>query len=592
VNALRICTKWFLTNMLIVLLLLGSLTYLMNNYSREIIYSKIQDNSRYSVSQLALNIDHLLLSYEQTMDFLFTNDNMQERLLADYDSFADAQAMYFETVDSLIRSLRGSREIDRFVFYSENPLFGFAGFRLIDDRVKRTDWYTAFQSNPRVSKIWWPPIEDPYTHKGIYRLTQRLNNLKAGAQLYVTMDLDVRLFYNLIASENASHRFIAALPNGSVLMDSHRREAYENHLQDYWIYEYMGQSEAGSVRVTKDHSDYLLIYQTLSSRSSVRGLKVVSLIPMDELLTNANEMQRIAILLFVAAMVVSLLLIYGLSLGLTKRLTKLASAMQNMNMEQLQPIVDMKGNDEVNALVRMFNGMIDRIDKLIRDVYQSEINRQELELRTKESELYALQTQINPHYLFNTLTAIRGSLLEKGDDANAEMIKLLAHSFRHVLGKSGQLIRLSEELETVDTYLRIQSFRFAGRFRYDIAVPEALKRYAIPRLSLQTLVENAIIHALERSEKATVLAIRAEVLNGAAFTVSVEDNGPGIAPEELALIMERLNEPSQPPDEKRIGLRNVHQRLRRTFGPAYGLLIESEEGSGTKVCVVLPAEAC
>nr|WP_273385649.1 sensor histidine kinase [Cohnella zeiphila] len=402
------------------------------------------------------------------------------------------------------------------------------------------------------------------------------------------MDLNARLFDNLIANENKRHRYIVALPSGGVLLDSQQSDIFGRNLRDYGFYGKLGDADSGSVKVTDETGSYLLIYQTLGGRSSVRGTKVISLIPEEELLTNANEIRRIALLLFGAAVVLSIAIVYFLSRGMTKRLMKLASGMRSINTEQLRPIANIKGNDEISALGRIFNGLIDRIDRLIRDVYQSEINRRELELRTKESELYALQTQINPHYLFNTLTAIRGSLLENGDKENAEMIKLLAMSFRRVLGKSGQTIRLQEELETVDMYLRIQRFRFGDRLLYDIRVPEDFHRCAVPRLALQTLVENAIVHALERNEKPTTIEIRAESADSDTIRIDVEDNGPGMAKEALAEIRRGLDE-AAPSGEKHIGLRNIHQRLRHSFGPPFGLELASEEGAGTRVSMLLPS---
>ncbi|MCC3376044.1 sensor histidine kinase [Cohnella sp. REN36] len=586
---LSIRTKWFIANAVVVLLLLGALTYAMTYYSRGFIEQKIRENARYSVSQLALNVDHLMQSYEQIMDYLYTNNNLQERLLASYGSFPEAEQMYFETVDPVLQSVRGMSQISRLVFYTENPLFEFAGFVRIDEEVRRSEWYRAFRAQPERVKIWWPPQEDAFRRQGVIRLTQRLNNLSESAELYVTMDLDVRLFDTLIAEENKRHRFIVALPDGSVVLDSRRPGVYGAKLTDDAFGGRLQAGDAGSFRVREGDDSELLLYETLGGRNSVRGMKVAVLIPEDELMAHANEIRRIAVLLCCGAVALSILLIYALSLGLTKRLTRLAGAMRRVNSEQLQPMTDVKGNDEISALGRIFNGLIERIDRLIKDVYQSEINRRELELRTKESELYALQTQINPHYLFNTLTAIRGNLLEKGDRENAETIQLLARSFRQVLGKHGQMIRLREELETVDTYLRIQRFRFGERLTYEIDVPEACRDYAVPRLALQTLVENAVVHALERCEGPTAIAVRAEAAARGTICVTVADDGPGIPEAALADIRGGLDE-AAPTGERHIGLRNIHQRLRHTFGSGFGLVLDSAPGAGTRVSLLLPGE--
>lgn len=585
---MSIRSKLFITNTIVVLLLLGSLTFFMTDYSNNIIFKKIEENSRYSVSQLSQNFDNLLQSYEQVMDFLYTNEYLQDRLMASYDSFPEAQKMYFETVDPLLRSVRGSKEVIQFTFFTENPMLEFAGFQKITEAVKSSPWYKAYHTNPKAVRLWWPVVYDPFKKIGTISLTQRLNNLNPSAELYVTLEVDVRLLYNLIASENRNNRFIAALPDGSILMDSHNRGSYGNNLNREWFADKLAGQDSGTVFVENEGRSYLLVYQTLHSRSSVRGIKVMSLIPADSLLENANELKRVAIILLITAVLVTMIVIYIISQRLTKGLMALASGMKSVNMEQLKPIAEIKGNDEVSALGYIFNNMIARMSRLITEVYQSEINNKELELKTRESELYSLQTQINPHYLYNTLNAIRGNLLEKGDKQNAEMVKLLAQSFRNVLGKGGQMITLNEELDIIDTYLKIQSFRFAERLVYTIQVSKELQHFKIPRLSLQTLVENAIVHALEKNEEQTVITIRANIVDADTYRIDVEDNGPGMSPERLAEVNEWLNDLSDAAGGKHIGLRNIQQRVRHIYGTKYGLRIESALGAGTKAMLLLP----
>ncbi|MFD0714324.1 sensor histidine kinase [Paenibacillus sp. GCM10027626] len=585
---MSIRSKLFITNTIVVLLLLGSLTFFMTDYSNNIIFKKIEENSRYSVSQLSQNFDNLLQSYEQVMDFLYTNEYLQDRLMASYDSFPEAQKMYFETVDPLLRSVRGSKEVIQFTFYTENPMLEFAGFQKITDAVKASPWYKAYHTNPKAVRLWWPVVYDPFKKIGTISLTQRLNNLSPNAELYVTLEVDVRLLYNLIASENRDNRFIAALPDGSILMDSHNRGGFGDNLNREWFADKLAGQDSGSVFVENEGRSYLLVYQTLQSRSSLRGIKVMSLIPADSLLENANELKRVAIILLITAVLVTMIVIYIISQRLTKGLMVLASGMKSVNMEQLKPIAEIKGNDEVSALGYIFNGMIARMSRLITEVYQSEINNKELELKTRESELYALQTQINPHYLYNTLNAIRGNLLEKGDKQNAEMVKLLAQSFRNVLNKGGQMITLNEELDIIDTYLKIQSFRFAERLVYTIHISKELQHYKIPRLSLQTLVENAIVHALEKNEGQTVITIRADIVDADTYCIYVEDNGLGMSPERLAEVQEWLNDVTDAAGEKHIGLRNIQQRLQHIYGAKYGLRVESALGAGTKAILLLP----
>jgi len=332
------------------------------------------------------------------------------------------------------------------------------------------------------------------------------------------------------------------------------------------------------------------MFQTLHSHRSVDGIKVISIIPVDGLLSKVNQLKQIAIWLFLIALMISLALLYMVSTGLTKRLFLMANGIRRMNMERLEPLRGIQGNDEIGYLGRVFNDMIVRINNLIEDEYKSELKRKELQLKTKESELYALQAQINPHYLFNTLHAISGSLLAKGDQQNAEIVRLFAQSFRNLLKKKDQIVPLSEELEIVDTYLRVQGIRFGERLIYEIDVRVEADQLLIPRLSLQTIVENAIIHVMEKKMGITVIFIEVKSTSSGDCLISVEDNGSSLSDDNRKFIHHKLHEEPDLAGDQQIGLKNIHRRLQILFGENYGLEIESEMGIGTKITMKLPLQ--
>ncbi|MDQ8738999.1 sensor histidine kinase [Paenibacillus sp. LHD-38] len=589
---MKVRTKIFAANALVGIILLGLLTYYMSGKSSNIILSNTEEEVGRSVSQLSQNIDNLLQSYEQVVDSLYTSTELQDKLLRHYDSFAEAQETYLNYVQPYEEWITTSKDILRFSIYTDNPTFQYAQVRTIDEEIKQSNWYRSVQG-PKAGlvKSWTASEEDALLRHGVLRLTQKVFNTPSNQEMYVTLDLEDRLLRNLISSEGRSEHFIIALPDGSVLIDTQRSNSYPARLADYNFYEDIATKPQLSTSVSNyEGQDYLLTSISLQSRGSVNGLTIVRLTPLDQITVQVNDMKRSAIMLFILAVLSLILLIYLISNRLTNRLTVLAKRMRTVGPDNMDSLsrVQVSGNDEISELYRHFNEMMDRINQLIKEVYESELNRKELKLRNQQSALYALQTQINPHYLFNTLNAICGSLLEKGDRANAVIVKLLAQSFRNVLSRAGDMISLKEEMEIVDTYLRIQAFRFDERLVYDSSIPKLLAACEIPRLSLQTVVENAIVHVLEKVEDVTVVAIYARVIDGNRCIVTVEDNGPGMSAEQLREIKEAMNNASDWTGDRRIGLRNVHQRLRLMFGDPYGLSIESEPGSGTMVSIILP----
>nr|WP_272914984.1 sensor histidine kinase [Paenibacillus dendrobii] len=292
-------------------------------------------------------------------------------------------------------------------------------------------------------------------------------------------------------------------------------------------------------------------------------------------------MKNVALILLLVSGSVSILASYFISRRMTKRLMQFARQIKTIDIEKLATTVEIRGNDEIGQLSHHFQQMMHRINQLVKEVYQADILR-------KEIELYALQTQINPHYLFNTLNAIRGSLLEKGDRENAEIIKLLALSFRKVLNKPAKSHALAEELEIVETFLKIQVFRFERRLRYRIDIPESLLQMEVPRLCLQTLVENTIVHVLEQSLGTTEVSITTNQSQH-DIQITVMDNGPGLSPDQVRDIVVQFHEDSDLAREKHVGLRNIHQRLQKMYGEPYGLQFVSIEGQGTLVSILLPA---
>ncbi|GGD96117.1 sensor histidine kinase [Paenibacillus nasutitermitis] len=586
-------TKIFAANALVGVLLLGLLTYYMSEKSGSIILNNTEEDVGRSITQLSRNIDNLLQSYEQIVDSLYTSIELQDKLLKPYDTFEQAQDTYLNYVQPYEEWITTSKDILRFSIYTDNPTFQYAQVRTIDEEVKQSNWYRSVQgSNAGLVKSWTLSEDDMLLRSGVLRLTQKVYNAPSGREMYVTLDLEERLLRNLISSEGKEQQFIISLPDGHVLIDSWQQSnGSTSRLEDYAFYDEMKKSASlSSFIYNQEGSAYLLTSKSLETRSSVKGLTIVQLTPLDQMMVKVNEMKRSAVALFIAAMFSSILLIYLISIRLTGRLTQLAKRMRTVNADNVQTLTHLQvsGNDEIGQLCRNYNDMMDRINQLITEVYESELNRKELKLRNRESELYALQTQINPHYLFNTLNAICGSLLENGDKANAEIVKLLARSFRNVLNRAGHLIDLKEERDIVETYLRIQVFRFGDRLVYETDIPEELADCPIPRLSLQTIVENTIVHVLEKVESVTVVLIHARALEDNQCLITVEDNGPGMLPKQLEQVIDGINDASDVTGTTHIGLRNVHQRLRQMYGAPYGLHIESGPDWGTRVSILLP----
>ncbi|OUS75083.1 hypothetical protein B1748_19480 [Paenibacillus sp. MY03] len=586
---MSIRTKLFLSNGAVVILLLTSLTFIFEHFSRQMILEKIMESNSNSFSQMTENVDSLLKTYEQTADVLYMDDSLQATLLQEIHSLALQHTEYTELIVPLMESIRSTKDIVNFQLFTNNDTFQLGVVRPLSEAPELASKSGCDTSSPSYRSLRSWTLEKGAGGENLLRLSQRLNHLDMKACLFVSIDVDVNVLVDFIKAKDNPNQIVFSLSDGKVVFDNASDHAGAARLEDYWFFPEMNANDDGQLVRTADQ-EYLLTSRVLDSRNSVNGIQIVFLTQLDALVAGTNAIRTTALVLFVATLAIFVIANYVVSSRLTKRLVELSIKMRKTSLENLQPIQTIKGNDEVSKLGFRFNEMVQRMQRLIREVYESELGRKELELKTKESELYALQTQVNPHYLFNTLNALRGNLLMKGDRENAKIVNLLAKSFRNVLGKSGRMITIAEELDIIETYLNIQAFRFSDRLRFRIDIPKRLHDVAIPKLSLQTLVENTIVHALEPSADGTMIVIRAD-FDEQQCRLVVEDNGPGIPCDHLTAIRQRLETADQKKDDSlHIGLRNVHQRLRQSFGPHFGLIIESKPREGTRIIINLPLD--
>lgn len=250
-------------------------------------------------------------------------------------------------------------------------------------------------------------------------------------------------------------------------------------------------------------------------------------------------------------------------------------------------IEDDNVHDEVGNIIKTYNQMVNSIDNLINDNYLSKIRIQEVELKKNEAELYALESQINPHFLFNTLESIRMKLHNSNELEASKMILNLSKIIRQNLDKKSDMITIFDEMDIVESFLQIQKFRFVKKLDYSIDLPPSIIMKKVPKFSIQTLVENAILHGLDNAISKGEIIITAS--KGENFCmIHVIDNGCGIKHNKLIQIKHELDNYGELNVYGSLGLLNVHERLKLYYGDKSGLSIESIEGKGTKVSIILP----
>lgn len=359
------------------------------------------------------------------------------------------------------------------------------------------------------------------------------------------------------------------------LMDDEGNIVY--HPQQQLLYAGLKTENTSALAALDDgtYVDDTVIYCLTSVEGS--DWRIIGVSYVDELVNrNVQDMIRLSCLLAVVVLAAALLTSFLLSQLLGRPLRGLASAMESFETDAdhftYRPV---GGTREVRELSDSFGHMVLRIQQLMSTVREEEIN-------LRKTELKALQAQINPHFLYNTLDSIAW-MCEQGRNTDAvKMVHALARLFRISISKGNELIPIAKEIEHAESYLQIQKYRYKNQFTYEFDVDPTCLNYYCNKITLQPIIENAINHGLDLLVDEGRITVRVYP-DGEDIVFTVQDNGVGMSEEQVASILHQ-----DPKDRTGIGIKNVNDRLQIYFGKQYGLHITSELDVGTCVEIRMP----
>ena len=359
------------------------------------------------------------------------------------------------------------------------------------------------------------------------------------------------------------------------LMDERGNMVY--HPQQQLLYAGLKKEEAGRLACLGDgtYVEDTVIYTTQKVPNST--WRVVGVSYIDETVNESFwQMTRVVLLASALILVAAFVVAYVLSRSLSRPLQQLENAMEAFEQNADGFVFNaITGTREVEELSDSFHHMVGRIQRLMTAVREEEV-------ALRKTELKALQAQINPHFLYNTLDSIAW-MCERGKNADAvQMVHALARLFRISISRGHELIPIEKELQHAEAYLQIQKYRYKNQFTYHFTVDESCTQYLCNKITLQPIIENAIVHGLDLMVEDGHIEISV-CPDGGDVLLKVSDDGIGMAPEQVAALLQ--NEPS---DRTGIGIKNVNDRLRIYFGPGYGLSIDSVPDEGTTVTIRMP----
>ncbi|WP_233476378.1 sensor histidine kinase [Paenibacillus sonchi] len=322
------------------------------------------------------------------------------------------------------------------------------------------------------------------------------------------------------------------------------------------------------------------------------GWRILSMIPVHELTTDMNDIKNISFIAGIGITLSMIILVYFFLNNLTRPVMGLVADMKRAGKRDMNFRVKVRSTNEVGALAYDINNMIDKMEEMTRDVFNTQARLYESELSKKQAEFSALQSQINPHFLYNTLNCISSIGLEYGSKEIAQITSYMSKIFRYSI-KKDELVQISEEIQCIKAYMNIISIRYENKFSMEVNVDEKLLERGTPKMILQPIVENSVYHGLESIDAGGYLHVSGHIDANGDVCFQVADSGKGIAQEELDSIKAKLNmdhseRVKNSLDGKNIGLSNINNRIKLLFGEDYGVEIHSQLGEGTKVTVKIP----
>lgn len=389
--------------------------------------------------------------------------------------------------------------------------------------------------------------------------------------LLVDMDFSgIRQLFAKVNSQNMGYVYLMD-SDGKIIYHPRQNLIFSNMIQEN--NEVAKTYEDGAHREAFEGEDRMVAVKTVG----YTGWKIVSVMPMEKFLGDFSRTRTMAVMIIIVAILVMIFANQFVAVRVAKPLRNLEDSLTGIGIDR-EPQIYIGGPPEIQHLGETIRSMVEQLRQLTDDIVREQEEK-------RKSELDALQSQINPHFLYNTLDSIMWMIeAEKYDDA-ISMVQALSRLFRISLSKGKNIITVGEELQHAKNYLDIQKYRYKNKFTSYFEIEEGIEKYKTIKLIIQPLIENAIYYGMEYMDGDGEIYVRAYTKEEDLF-IEVEDNGLGM---QKAQVESLLTDGTRIRSKgSGIGIRNVHQRIQLYFGTEYGLEILSEPDEGTMVRIHLP----
>lgn len=543
-----------------------------------------------------VNMEAYLNSYLEEVDSIAKNVNYNyylqdylETVIKEEDDYVDSgigknMRSYEMSSQAFSDTLLSRADISSIMIFGKKKMLlnrSMYTYQKVALDYSKLDWYAKAVAKPQDAIITGPNRHSFFdTDDEVISLSREVQSYENGTfRGVILINLNMNKITEICNSfQEKQENFICIINDKGELVyeqqNGRERFAFDEKENRQELNTALGKTKESCFRLNYRGEKYLVTRTDMKTT----GWTLVSMVPYKSVMAETMAISGVMILAVAITLIVTLLLLNRILTGVVKPLKKLEKYMVQVNPDNMDQRMEILTDDEIGHLSMKFNQMMDRIRNLKEQVIEEQEDK-------RKYELQALQAQINPHFLYNTLDSIIW-MAETNDSNIVAMTEALAKLFRISLNKGNEEISLERELEHVKNYLIIQSMRYADKFTYEISAEPGVERCRTIKLILQPIVENCIYHGIKKKRgtgKITIRAYRREQ----NLIIEVSDDGCGM-PEEICRKILSDEIESEDISCSGIGVKNVNERIQLRFGKKYGLSYSSEEGVGTTVTYVLP----
>lgn len=567
-------------------------TVIYNVSVRKLEESSLEFTSIFT-SQIIANLNTFMDEYDRVTKSLLVDSEMISQISeTEGDSVTEKLDRQLQVRRLMMRLQMMEPEIENSMFLTRNDMvYGFSqnGDNVNRDILLEQEWLKQMQESKEtltISAVHNKAYYDENQDGIVVTLGRKIMDYRGAYIGILLMDIDPSLIIDLsdgfLLARNQYNIKISIVDSyGGILYDSDvasGRLTWEEAAQDQNLLLY-----------EKNEKDYIIF----TEEAEKAGLYVNAVIPRSTLLLKIEKIGYVTGISVAVSVLTVILLSVMLSRGITRPIRDLQKQMKQVERGNYQTMVGRTSEDEIGELVASYNQMILQIKHLIEEVYEAQ-------LKQKDAQYLALQTQINPHMLYNTLEAIRMKALVGGADEVADMIKILAKMFRAVLSSDQAHHTVQKEIDYAENYIRLQNIRYPGMFQFTVDLAEEIRESNLISMVLQPVIENCIAHGFRGRGTVLHIALTGYREEQGDIHLQITDDGKGLSEERAMEINRHIAGEStgrqqegsgQEESDKKgnsIGLKNIADRIRIQYGQAYCLRIMPEEEQGTKVEICIP----